>query len=83
MRVMGSAREVCMSQVKVAALLTVAALGAGCATQNKSAPASTGANPDIASEVSRICALPPAEREQALEKLKKESGMVLFCGSKE
>lgn len=73
-----------MSLVRMAWVGTIIALCAACAP----APQRTGgkgAQPpqDIAAEVSRICALPVAEREKALEKLKQDSGMVLFCGSRE
>lgn len=69
-----------MSLLKFA-LLGISAILVGCAstTQNSRGAAQS----DIAAEVTRICALPPGEREKALEKLKQDSGMVLFCGSKE
>ena len=35
-----------------------------------------------AAEINRICALPEAEREAELKKIKDQSGMVLYCGSK-
>ena len=69
-----------MSLLKVALLGTAATL-IGCAPTAQNTK--NAAPSDIAAEVSRICALPPAERETALEKLKRDSGMVLFCGSKE
>ena len=69
-----------MSLVRSAALATLV-LAAGC--QSPQPKPQAGQGPDIAGEVTRICALPAGEREQALEKLKKDSGMVLFCGSKE
>ena len=68
-----------MSLLKFA-LLGISAILVGCgstAQNTKQAPS------DIAAEVTRICALPQGEREKALEKLKQDSGMVLFCGSKE
>jgi ABC-type glycerol-3-phosphate transport system substrate-binding protein len=69
-----------MSLVRTAALATLL-LAAGC--QSPQPKTQAGAGPDIAAEVTRICALPGGEREQALEKLKQDSGMVLFCGAKE
>jgi hypothetical protein len=69
-----------MSLLKVA-LLGISAILVGC-TSTAQHTKSTAPS-DIAAEVARICALPPAEREKALEKLKQDSGMVLFCGSKE
>jgi hypothetical protein len=35
-----------------------------------------------AAEINRICALPDDEREAELKKIKDQSGMVLYCGSK-
>jgi hypothetical protein len=35
-----------------------------------------------AAEINRICALPEAERAVELKKIKDQSGMVLYCGSK-
>jgi hypothetical protein len=35
-----------------------------------------------AKEINRICALPEAEREAELKKIKNQSGMVLYCGSR-
>ena len=34
----------------------------------------------VARRITEICSLPPSEREAALEKLKKNSGLVLVCG---
>jgi hypothetical protein len=43
-------------------------------------------NPEInkqaAAEINRICALPDAEREAELKKIKEQSGVVLYCGNK-
>jgi len=69
-----------MSLLKVA-LLGISAILVGCAPTAQNTR--NAAPSDIAAEVARICALPAAEREKALEKLKQDSGMVLFCGSKE
>jgi hypothetical protein len=33
-------------------------------------------------EINRVCALPEEEREAELKKIKEQSGVVLFCGSK-
>jgi hypothetical protein len=69
-----------MSLLKVA-LLGISAVLIGCASTTRGTK--NAAPSDIAAEVARICALPPGEREKALERLKQDSGMVLFCGSKE
>ncbi len=37
-------------------------------------------NKKAAQEVSRICALPPDQRDAELKKVQQESGMVLYCG---
>jgi hypothetical protein len=46
---------------------------AACAAEN----AATKKN--IAAEIDRLCALPESERQDALDKLKKESGYELQC----
>jgi hypothetical protein len=61
-------------------LLVLGAMLLGCAATPRE---TKSAGPDIAAEVARICALPKGERDKALERLKQDSGMVLFCGSKE
>ena len=66
-----------MSLLK-AMLLALGVMLMGCPRNTNAA-----SSPDIAAEVARICALPQADREKALDKLKRDSGMVLFCGSKE
>ena len=35
-----------------------------------------------AAEINRICSLPKDQREAELKKIKEQSGMVLYCGSK-
>ena len=77
---MRASSEVSMSLLKVVLLASSTVL-VGCAATSADSKRAVG--PDIAAEVGRICALPQAERERELEKLKQESGMVLFCGSKE
>lgn len=39
-------------------------------------------NRKAAAEINRICALPEEQREAELKKIKDQSGMVLYCGSK-
>lgn len=41
------------------------------------------AEKEVAREIDRICALPKAERDAQLEKLKKETRLTLYCGSAE
>lgn len=69
-----------MSLLKVA-LFGIGATLVGCAPTAQNTR--NAGQSDVAAEVARICALPQAEREKALDKLKQDSGMVLFCGSKE
>jgi hypothetical protein len=37
---------------------------------------------EVAAEVERICALPEPQRQEALKKVKAESGMELYCAEK-
>ena len=39
-------------------------------------------NKQAAAEINRICALPDAQREAELKKVKEQSGVVLYCGNK-
>ncbi len=71
-----------MSQVKVA-VVGLIVLAAGCSSATRHNKGDAKASDNLAAEVTRICALPAAERDKALQKLKQDSGMVLFCGSKE
>jgi hypothetical protein len=54
----------------------------GCPTPSqRRAEEAAQARKDVVQEIARICALPAGEREAELEKLQKNEGMVLFCGS--
>ena len=65
--------------VIVVALGTLVALAAcQTASQRKAAEDAT-LRKEAADEINRICALHGAERQAALDKLKAESGMELFC----
>jgi hypothetical protein len=56
---------------------------AACQTQaEQQAAKNAEINRRAAAEISRICALPDAEREAELQKIKEQSGVVLYCGSK-
>jgi hypothetical protein len=69
---------------KISLLLSAAIVLAGCAT-SKPAPApapAPGSDTDMATRINRICALPEPEREQQIAKLKKDSGLVLYCGDR-
>jgi outer membrane biogenesis lipoprotein LolB len=35
---------------------------------------------DVSAEISRICALPPTQREAEVQKVKDQYGVVVFCG---
>jgi len=53
----------------------------GCSTTASRKPADAGKTTQKArQEIERICALPPAERDAQLEKLKAETGVELLCG---
>ena len=39
-------------------------------------------NQEVTAEITRICLLPPDQRDTELKKIKEQSGMVLYCGSK-
>jgi hypothetical protein len=66
-------------------ILTVVVLGAlvaaaGCQTASQRKAAEDAAlRKHAVDEIDRICALHGAERQAALEKMKRESGMELFC----
>ena len=58
---------------------TIALVGlAGCKSTTERAERDRVA---VARRITEICSLPPAEREAALERLNKESGLVLVCGN--
>jgi hypothetical protein len=53
----------------------------GCATEARRKAAENEAiKRAAAQEISRICALPQAEREAELERISRESGMIVHCG---
>ena len=55
----------------------------GCTTPaQRQAAENARVEKQAAQEINRICALPEAEREAELKKIKDQSGMVLYCGSK-
>jgi len=53
---------------------------AGCSTANQRKAAESAAiKKEVATEIDRICSLPEPERSAELEKVKRESGMELYC----
>ena len=55
----------------------------GCTTPaQRQAAENARVEKQAAQEINRICALPEAEREAELKKIKDQSGMVLYCGNK-
>ena len=74
----------------VPGITVAAAIGAlvmcslsGCETPaQRQAERNAEINRKAAAEISRICALPEDQRETELKKIKDQSGMVLYCGSK-
>jgi hypothetical protein len=70
--------------LKVLALLLGAGAFAACTTDaQRRATENTEIKSQAAQEIDRICSLPPAEREAALEKLKEESGLELQCAKQQ
>jgi|SRR5579862_3251545 len=70
---------------RAAAALSVLALCSltACETQaQQQAARNTEINRKAAAEINRICSLPEDQREAELKKIKDQSGMVLYCGSK-
>jgi hypothetical protein len=61
--------------------LVVSILITGCVGQTqRDSPERADIEREAALEVERICALPEAQREIELKKIKDESGMVIYCG---
>ena len=54
---------------------------AACTSAKQRAAEEARLQKEAAQEVRRLCDLPPAEREAELEKIRKESDIVVFCGS--
>lgn len=59
-----------------ALVLFLATVLTGCGT---AAQRDESVNKDVASEVKRICALPKAQQEAELKRVKAESGIILYC----
>jgi hypothetical protein len=54
-----------------------------CATkQQRRAQENEAIKAQAAQEIRRICALPESERQTEVGRIKRESGMVIYCGSK-
>jgi hypothetical protein len=69
--------------IKSAALAITLLAFAGCETPaERRAAENARIEKQAAAEINRICALPEAERAAELKKIKDQSGMVLYCGSK-
>lgn len=68
---------------KRALLMSAAMILSACATSHPAPqpkPAG-GGDTELATRITRICALPQSERDKEIAKLKKESGLVLYCGT--
>jgi hypothetical protein len=61
---------------------SLVALGSCQTPSEQQAAKNAEINKHAAAEVNRICALPDAEREAELKKIKEQSGVVLYCGNK-
>jgi hypothetical protein len=67
----------------VSSLAIALGLLSGCQTPaEKQATHNAEINLQATVEINRICALPEDQREAELKKIKDQSGMVLYCGSK-
>lgn len=69
--------------MKLVMLPALAALGVlcGCATgTQRRATENSAVQKEAAKEIKRICALPPPERAAELERINKDSGIVVQCG---
>ena len=61
--------------------LTALGLMSSCATEShRRAMESAAAEREVAQEMRRVCALPPAERDAELERINKEFGVSVHCG---
>jgi hypothetical protein len=70
-------------ELKRLSLPALAALGVlcGCATEpSRRAAEDAAVQQEAAREIKRICALSPVERAAELERINKESGIVVQCG---
>ena len=67
-----------MKALPLAAVVVIA----GCASA-PSPEEEEQARKALAARVDNICSLPPGQRDAELERLKKEAGVVLFCGASE
>ena len=70
-------------ELKLVSVAALAALGVlcGCTTEGQRRAAENAAvQKEAAREIKRICALPPPERAAEIERINKESGMVVQCG---
>lgn len=70
-------------ELKLLLLPALAALGVlcGCATEAQHrATENAAVQKEAAKEIKRICALPASERAAELERINKESGIVVQCG---
>jgi len=68
-----------MLYVRVALFVTLLA-ASGCATSAKHTKTAASDQKALGKRIEHICALPESQRAAEIEKLKKESGMVLYCG---
>lgn len=63
------------------ALLIIAMpiLLAACATQHQKSQQNEAIRKRAAQEIARICALPEADRQAEIERIKKESDVAIYC----
>jgi hypothetical protein len=78
----GRRRLAGLAATAVTALAVLGALTACETPAERQAAHNAEINRKAAAEINRICALPEDQREAELKKIKDQSGMVLYCGSK-
>lgn len=71
-----------LAATAVTVLALVGAVAACETAAERQAARNAQINRKAAAEINRICTLPEEQREAELQKIKDQSGMVLYCGSK-
>jgi len=65
---------------KVGLALAVIVLGACALPTERQEPGKAETKKQVATEITRICSLPPDQREAELERLQAAFGIVAYCG---
>jgi hypothetical protein len=70
-----------ITRAPVVALAALVLVGSCAIGAQRRAAEHTEIQKQAAQEVRRVCALPPAQRDAELERINKESGIVVQCGN--